>query len=250
MQNNKNCIKMHFDENIIIGDENIDINEYIDIWNKEQNEMVNKIKYDNMNLDDIKYIGGMDLSFKKGTNNGIGCLIIHEYKTMNLVAEFSIKCQVNIPYKAGYLAFREAPILLKLIECVREEYPELMPQLILIDGNGVWHPRGCGIATHFSILSGIPSVGVSKNVLCIDDIDRKAVEKLLLENAKNKDEIVRIKDLGYAYNVTGNIKKAIYVSVGNNITLEQSINIVKSVAIYRISEPIRKADKLSRLLIL
>ncbi|CAF3096037.1 unnamed protein product [Rotaria sp. Silwood2] len=120
-----------------------------------------------------------------------------------------------------------------------------------MDGNGVWHPRRAGIASHFGVLSGIPCFGVSKNVLYVDGITREKIKELLTEKAPEKDQYVEVISdsgdiLGLAYNVTGSVNSAVYISVGHKITLATACNIFKSVTKYRICEPIRQADLLSR----
>src|SRR5690606_32563675 len=132
------------------------------------------------------------------------CLVIHRYDTMELAGVFTIKGTINIPYKAGYLAFREAPVMLELISNLRRDYPELVPQVIIVDGNGIWHPRGCGIASHFSVLAGIPCIGMTKNVLYVENIDRDYVEHVLNTEKDTFTDIVTSsgKLIGTGYNVT------------------------------------------------
>ncbi len=149
---------------------------------------------------------------------------------------------MKIPYIASYLAFREAPVFMKLIDIQKEHCPHLIPQIILMDGNGIWHPRRAGIASHF---------GVSKNVLYADGVTRESVEELLTNKASKENQYIEVigdsgNILGLAYNVTGFVKNAVYISVGHKITLSTACDIFKSVSKYRNCEPIRQADLLSR----
>ena len=178
-------------------------------------------------------------------------MVIFEYPSLNIVAKISVNCRMKIPYIPGYLAFREAPVFMKLIDIQKEHCSHLTPQLILMDGNGVWHPRRAGIASHFGVLSGIPCFGVSKNVLLADGIGREQIEQLLTEKAPGENEYFEVIGdsgdiLGLAYNVTGFIKNAVYISVGHKITLPTALKIFESVTKYRNCEPIRQADLLSR----
>jgi len=181
-------------------------------------------------------------------------MVIFDYSTLTIVAKLSVNCNMKIPYIAGYLAFREAPVFLKLLDIQQEHCPHLTPQVILMDGCGVWHPRRAGIASHFSVLSGIPCFGVSKNVLFADGVTREKIEDLLKEKAPNEDQFVEIYGdsgylLGLAYNVTGFIKNAVYLSAGHKITLSTALTIFQTVTKYRNCEPIRQADLLSRELV-
>ena len=46
------------------------------------------------------------------------------------------------PYIPGFLAFREVPFIVELVEELQREQPELMPHVVMVDGNGILHPRG------------------------------------------------------------------------------------------------------------
>ena len=76
------------------------------------------------------------------------------------------------PYIPGFLAFREVGFLMDRLEEVKNEKPELMPQVILVDGNGILHPRGLGLASHLGILSDIPSVGIAKKLFHVDGLEK------------------------------------------------------------------------------
>lgn len=199
----------------------------------------------------IKYVAGLDISFVKTNDKAVAAMVIFDYKTLEILAKISVNCIIKIPYVSGYLAFREAPVFMKLIEVQKQNCPHLTPQVILIDGNGVWHPRRAGSASHFGLLSGIPCFGIAKNVLHVDSITRESIQQLLAEKAPEKDQFIEVKDdngniLGIAYNVTGSVKSAVYISVGHKITLSTACDIFKTVTNYRNCEPIRQADLLSR----
>ncbi|CAF3907567.1 unnamed protein product [Rotaria magnacalcarata] len=233
-------------------DNQIDTNDLLPKWAQEQENMVPSIITDIDQIEQpIKYIAGLDISFVKESNKAVASMIIFEYETLNIVAKISIYCIINTPYISGYLAFREAPVFMKIIDIQKKRCPHLVPQVILMDGNGVWHPRRAGIASHFGVLSGIPCFGVSKKVLNTDGITREKIEELLAKKAPEKDQYLEVNGdsgniLGIAYNVTGSVKSAVYISVGHKITLKTACDIFKSVTKYRNCEPIRQADLLSR----
>ena len=82
----------------------------------------------------------------------------------------SVVCHMQEPYIPGFLAFREVP---HLLSCFRELQEGFWPQVILVDGNGVLHPRGFGLASHLGVLLDLPTIGVAKNLLCVDRLERK-----------------------------------------------------------------------------
>ncbi len=71
---------------------------------------------------------------------------------LQLVYAHYEKVELTLPYIPSYLAFREAPHLMKLIDKLRTEAPQYVPQVIFVDGNGILHPRGCGLATHLGLV--------------------------------------------------------------------------------------------------
>lgn len=248
-------IKMTIDDNLVIGDKNIKIDDYLEEWNKEQSDVIKNVDLsDKIKFQDIKLIGGLDVSFSEDEEDAVACLVVYDFKTLEIKCEFSIKAKVYLPYKAGYLAFREAPLYLKLIEEIKTNYSECIPDVLLFDGNGVWHPRGCGISSHFSILSGIPSLGIAKKVLVADGINDDKVQVLLNKSATKKGEFVKVigdsgRELGYALNSTGTCKNSIYVSAGSYISQETAIKIVCETTKFKNNETIRGADFLSRFMV-
>lgn len=239
-------------------------NQNFSVWEQEQIDIIKNVQLvDTFKLSDVKLVAGCDISFDKdNVSNAVASMVIFKYPftkannetTFEIIGRFNIRCTTNIAYKAGYLAFREAPILLKLLEIIKTDFPHLVPNVICFDGNGVWHPRGCGIATHFSVLTGIPCLGVAKKVLVADGINDDIVHHLLETHAPNEGDIVKVvgnsgKALGYAFNPTGFIANSIYISAGNGMSHELAIELVKSVSIHRVIEPIRQADLLSRKLL-
>uniref|UniRef100_A0A2K6SKI2 Endonuclease V n=1 Tax=Saimiri boliviensis boliviensis TaxID=39432 RepID=A0A2K6SKI2_SAIBB len=84
---------------------------------------------------------------------------------------------LTAPYVSGFLAFREVPFLLELVQQLREKEPDLMPQVLLVDGNGVLHHQGFGMACHLGVLTDLPCVGVAKKLLQVDGLENDALHK-------------------------------------------------------------------------
>jgi deoxyinosine 3'endonuclease (endonuclease V) len=78
--------------------------------------------------------------------------------------------EIKHPYVPGFLAFREGPCYLKVYEKALKKKPELEPDLIIFDGNGVLHNRRCGTACHMGLLFDTPSIGVAKKFYDIDGL--------------------------------------------------------------------------------
>jgi deoxyinosine 3'endonuclease (endonuclease V) len=150
------------------------------------------------------------------------------------------------PYVPGFLAFREAPAILPLLDELRTSLPHLVPDLLLVDGNGVHHPRKCGLASHLGVLANIPSIGCAKKFLSVGNLTRSDVEKMFLSSEKR---VLRVVDDAACCIValTGNsTAKPIYISPGHLVSLEVAAALVMMVTPCRVPEPIRQADLLSR----
>eukprot|EP00047_Mylnosiga_fluctuans_P023705 m.144410 g.144410 ORF g.144410 m.144410 type:complete len:96 (+) comp9670_c0_seq9:438-725(+) len=68
--------------------------------------------------------------------------------------------KLTLPYISGFLAFREAPFLMRLLDRARATRPDQFPQVVIVDGNGVLHPRGFGLASHLGVLADVPCVSL------------------------------------------------------------------------------------------
>ncbi|KAL2236829.1 UNVERIFIED_CONTAM: Endonuclease V [Sesamum indicum] len=95
------------------------------------------------NVEILKYVGGVDLSFSRN-DSLIACatLVVLDISTLEVVHEDSSIIKLRIPYVPGFLAFREAPVLLELLKKMETTSPTLYPQVLMVDGNGLLHPRG------------------------------------------------------------------------------------------------------------
>ena len=99
-------------------------------------------------------------------------LVVCEYPQMKVVYEDFQFYQIDVPYVPGFLAFRELPATKPLLDKLKATKPEMMPQVVLVDGNGILHPRGFGLACHLGVLTDVPSIGVSKTVFAIDGLNK------------------------------------------------------------------------------
>ncbi|XP_020550713.1 endonuclease V isoform X8 [Sesamum indicum] len=120
------------------------------------------------NVEILKYVGGVDLSFSRN-DSLIACatLVVLDISTLEVVHEDSSIIKLRIPYVPGFLAFREAPVLLELLKKMETTSPTLYPQVLMVDGNGLLHPRGFGLACHLGVLADLPTIGIGKNLVIV-----------------------------------------------------------------------------------
>lgn len=138
-----------------------------------------------------------------------------------------------MPYVPGLLAFREAPTLIEAFE--RLPVP---PDLILVDGHGISHPRGLGVASHIGVLLDRPAIGVAKSILVGN------AEGELGEAPGSQVPLVwRSRVIGTVLRTRARVQP-VYVSVGHRVSLEGAVRQVLSLlAGFRLPEPTRQADR-------
>jgi len=121
----------------------------------------------------LRLVGGLDMSLsKKDEELMCGVLVVCEFPSMKIVYEDFQFYKIDVPYVPGFLAYRELPALQPLLEKLKKNKPELLPQVMLVDGNGILHPREFGLACHLGVVSNIPSIGVGKTVFALDGINK------------------------------------------------------------------------------
>ncbi|KAI4377581.1 hypothetical protein MLD38_015183 [Melastoma candidum] len=200
----------------------------------------------------LAYVGGLDISFcAKDPSIGCATLVVLDLRTLAVVLEESTLVRLDVPYVPGFLAFREAPVLLSLLETVKEKKKDAYPQLIMVDGNGILHPRGFGLACHLGVLADLPSIGIGKNLHFVDGLTMSGVKQLLRSKENlSKDSVSLIGSSGHTWGValrpTRDASKPIFVSVGHRISLDTAFRIVRSTCKYKNPEPVRQADMRSR----
>ena len=239
--------------------------EILEEWRKEQDNLKQKlIKSDfynfnldnnnNTNITELKYIAGMDISaIKHNPNIAVSALVVCD-RNLKIVYEDYNLVKMDEPYIPGFLAFREVKHLVNLINDLKNNHPEFIPQVILVDGNGILHTKEFGLASHLGVLIDIPTIGCSKNVFNVDGISKikvKEIAKKFLN--KGGDHYPLIGDsgeqYGWAFRSNDESTNPMIISLGHKISNETALKIVKLCTIHRIPQPIRFSDKISRRLI-
>lgn len=168
------------------------------------------------------------------------------------------------PYVPGFLAFRESDPIIQMVRQQMESRPEVTPHVLMVDGNGLLHPRKFGLACHVGLKLNIPTIGVAKNLYFLQshDLNNESVAQNRLKHKeecrdklKNRGDFFEIPDfgmqdgygpLGIALKTACDAVNPVYVSVGHKISLETSRQIVLCCSRHRIPEPTRQADIRSR----
>lgn len=141
--------------------------------------------------------------------------------------------------------------MIELLDDVRLNKPEFNPQLLLIDGNGILHPRGFGVACHLGVLTGIPTFGCGKTLFLIDGLDTKVVKENFKQNTHKAGDYTLLTGKsgevhGAAFKSTEEVLNPIYLSPGHKVDMELMIDVARTCCHARIPEPVRQADLRSR----
>ncbi len=161
-------------------------------------------------------------------------MIILDYDTQRPLESAVADLPLTFPYIPGLLSFREAPAILAAIARLNH-----LPDVFIVDGQGLAHPRRFGIASHLGVLLDMPTIGCAKSIL----VGR---HRPLGEEGGSMAELVAEGEvLGMALRVKAHAAP-IYISVGHRVDLPSAVRIVMGCTRgYRLPEPIRLAHQLA-----
>jgi deoxyribonuclease V len=181
-------------------------------------------------------VAGVDIHVAPATGLTWAAIAVVELKTLELVRSALAAVPTGFPYVPGYLSFREIPAALAALALL--EHP---PDLLMVDGHGIAHPRRLGIAAHLGVLTDLPAIGVAKSRLIgrHDEPGPGRGSRVALTNrGETLGTVLRSRERA----------RPLYVSVGHLVSLEQAVELVEATLTgYRLPEPTRLADRLSRM---
>ena len=182
-------------------------------------------------------VAGVDVSYSG--DRGTGAYVLWDLSCDEKVWTTVVTRKVTFPYITGYLAFRELPILLDLIEAARAA--ERLADVVIVDGSGILHPRRVGIACHLGVLASLPTIGVSKKLLTgsvdVDDMSPEEARPVLIAGRTR----------GVALRATAGSRRPIFISPGHRIGVEMAELVVRRQLLgRRLPEVQYWADRLSR----
>jgi len=190
----------------------------------------------------LKRIAGVDVSFFSDGTYAIATVVVVSFPRLQVLWERSAAFRLSVPYVPGFLAFREVPALAQIFSSVPKR---LKPQVILVDGNGAFHPRGCGAATHLGITVDLPAIGIAKDVLQVKEVNSAMARKVA--------STLALGDWAPLCPVAGLFRpksggKPLVVSPGHRITLATAMKLTLAISSCTSTspEPIRQADLRSR----
>uniref|UniRef100_A0A3Q3DZH7 Endonuclease V n=1 Tax=Hippocampus comes TaxID=109280 RepID=A0A3Q3DZH7_HIPCM len=192
----------------------------------------------------LERVAGLDLSFIKGDDvNACSQLVVLSYPDLEVLYEDSQMVTLTAPYMPGFLAFRETPFLLEALQRLEKDKPTLLPQVSLHHRAGVEF----GLACHVGVLSGLPCVGVAKNLLQVQGVFKNEEHQSQISALQKGGDSFPLransgKVLGKALRSSDRSTKPVYVSVGHKISLDTAVQLTYSCSRFRVPEPIRQCS--------
>jgi len=175
----------------------------------------------------VDTVAGVDQAFYE--SKIISALVICSGKTLEPVEKIHSLSKLTFPYIPTFLSFREAPAILDAWKKLNNK-----PDVTLVDGQGIAHPRGIGLASHVGVLLDVPTIGVAKSWLFGEFKKTSGVnkpEKLKLGN----------KQIGWVLRTKAGCNP-IFISPGNKVSIRSSLYIVKKCILeHKLPEPTRLA---------
>ena len=178
----------------------------------------------------LKTVAAGDVAYARGDDMTYAAFLLFTYPDLTLLESASAKGHASFPYIPGLLTFREAPVLLKAYSRLKAR-----PDLIMIDGQGIAHPRFMGIAAHIGLILNLPTIGCAKSRLI------GTHEELAPDRGKAVPLLVGDRTAGMVLRTREGVRP-VYVSPGHKMDMETSVKVVLSLCRgYRIPEPLRQA---------
>ena len=182
--------------------------------------------------EDVATVGGVDVGFPGGVTRA--AVAVFDYPDMRLVDSAIVEQATTYPYIPGLLSFREVPAVISALEKLH-----VLPDVLMVDGQGIAHPRRIGLASHIGVLLDSPTIGCAKSVL----VGRyEALDEAYgsMSELRDGDEVIGMV-VRSRYKV-----KPVVVSVGHRVDLQSAVELVLTCTRgYRLPEPTRQADKLA-----
>lgn len=176
---------------------------------------------------------GLDCAFSRDGTIIVACAVVLKVPDFELIETTTALRKVTFPYIPGLLSFREAPACIAAVQKLSSA-----PDVFIIDGQGVAHPRRLGLAAHLGLFFDKPTVGCAKSRLT-GEFAEPPIEKGAYSVLKDNNEVI-----GAVLRTRTNVKP-VFVSVGNKCLLNDAIQIVLACTTrYRLPEPARLAHQL------
>jgi len=180
----------------------------------------------------VELVAGVDLSADRQTGIGRAAVVLLDYPAMDIVEVSRYEGRLEFPYIPGLLSFRELPLILEAYRGLKHK-----PGLVMMDGQGLAHPRRLGIATHLGLAIEVPTIGCAKSCLCghfQQPGEAAGSTSPLMDGSEQIGTVLR----------TRRAVKPVFISPGNRISIKDSTRwALLTCRGYRLPEPVRLAHQ-------
>lgn len=178
----------------------------------------------------LRYVAGVDASYSRFSPRVFAGVVVLDVNAWDEVESAGVETITKFPYVPGLLSFRECPAILEAFAKLKQT-----PDLIVVDGNGIAHPRRLGIASHLGVMLDLPTIGNAKSRLIGEHEElpeKRGSAVALLHKDEEIGRVLRTRDR----------VKPLYVSIGHRISLARACELILSFCTrWRQPEPIRRA---------
>ncbi len=143
--------------------------------------------------------------------------VVLERGSKNVLEVATASIKPDVPYRTGFLAFREAPVVMQALEGLKSGF-----DLVWVDGHGIMHPRRAGIATHLGVTLGVACLGVAKQPLtgAVGPLEEAAGSVATVTAGTEGNEL-----LGFAVRLRKR-SKPVFVSSGHRCSSQAALGFV------------------------
>ena len=182
----------------------------------------------------LRTVAGFDVGLEESGTITRAAAMLLDAATLQPLDTRIVRIATSMPYIPGLLSFRELPALLEVLA----QLPQA-PDLAFVDGHGIAHPRRLGIAAHFGVASGLPTIGVAKKVLLGTAAALHQTRGAYTPLRDGQEQI------GWVLRSKPGCNP-LFVSPGHRVAMASAAELVmRFVTTYRLPEPTRLADRIA-----
>lgn len=179
-------------------------------------------------------VAGVDVSYQRHSEQFFAAVAVLRLADLTIVEEVTVCRRTTFPYVPGLLSFRELPVILDAFRRLQQ-----VPDVVLVDGQGIAHPRRLGVASHLGLWLDLPTIGCAKSRLCGEHgiVGRVRGDRVPL--------LLDEQEIGAVLTTRSGVKP-LYISPGHRISINRAVNLIlRCGGRYRLPEPTRLAHHLA-----
>ncbi len=199
-----------------------------------QRELAQRVvRHSAIRTDALRYVAGTDVSYSRATNRCYCAVVVLSYPDLKPLCQETAVIDSGFPYIPGLLSFREIPGLVQAFEAL-----DIVPDFVIVDGQGLAHPRRLGLGCHLGLMLDIPTIGCAKSRL-VGQYEPPGAQKGASADLTHRDGTV-----GSVLRTRANVAP-VFVSIGHKIDLKTAVELVLSCCPkFRLPETTRVAHRL------